>query len=128
MKLTSTAVVGTLGTGEAALGPAVRSAICVEEGIFLLQTEPRDILLREVHNLGGVVAVVGLVRGAIVVVALCEDEDVIATAEGVLEDGGGTEVDVGVVARGLVGGRAVKVPDAEGPDVRNLLGDGLDGG
>ena len=71
------------------------------------------------------VAEVGPVRGAIVVVALGEDEDVVATAEGVLEYGGGTEVDIRVVARSLVGGGAIEVPDAEGTDVGDLLGDGL---
>ena len=71
------------------------------------------------------VTVVGPVGGAVVVIALGEDEDVVATAEGILEDGGGTEVDVGIVAGGLVGGGTVKVPDAEGADVGNLLGDGL---
>ena len=71
------------------------------------------------------VAVVGPVGGAVVVVALGEDEDVVAAAEGILEDGGGAEVDIGVVARSLVGGGTVEVPDTEGTDIGDLLVDGL---
>ena len=123
---TSTAVVGALGTGETALGPAVRSAVHVEEGVFLLETEPGDLVLGKLHNLGGMVAVVGPVGGTVVVVALGENEDVVAATEGVLEDGGRAEVDIRVIAGGLVGGGTIEVPDAEGANVRDLLVDGLE--
>jgi hypothetical protein len=66
--------------------------------------------LDSLHDLVGVVAVVGRVGRAIVVVRLAEDEDVVALAERVLEDGDRPKVDVRVVARGLTGRRAVKVP------------------
>ena len=69
--------------------------------------------------------VVGAVGCAVIVVGLCKDEDVLATAEGVGEDGGGTKVDVRVAAGGLVGGRAIKVPNAELANVSDLLADGL---
>jgi hypothetical protein len=72
------------------------------------------------------VAEVGLVGGAVVVVRLAEDDDVVAATEGILEDGGRTEVDVGVMPRGLVGGRPVEVPDAELADVGDLGLDGLE--
>lgn len=62
------------------------------------------------HDLVGVVAVVGRVGRAVVVVRLAEDEDVVALAERVLEDGDRAQVDVRVVAGGLAGRRAVKVP------------------
>lgn len=123
---TSTAVVGALGTGETALGPAVRRAVHVEEGVLLLETEPGDLVLGELHNLGGMVAVVGPVGGTVVVVALGENEDVVTATEGVLEDGGRAEVDIRVIAGGLVGGGTIEVPDAEGANVRNLLVDGLE--
>ena len=71
------------------------------------------------------VAEVGAVGGTVVVVALREDEDVVTATEGVLENGRGTEVDIGVRAGGLVGGRAVEVPDAEVVDAGDLLRDGL---
>lgn len=71
-------------------------------------------------------AEIGLVGGAVVVVGLAEDDDVVATTEGILEDGSRTEVDVGVMARGLVGGRPVEVPDAELADVGDLGLDGLE--
>ena len=123
---TSTAVVGALGTGETALGPAVRRAVHVEEGVLLLETEPGDLVLGELHNLGGMVAVVGPVGGTVVVVALGENEDVVTATEGVLEDGGRAEVDIRVIAGGLVGGGTIEVPDAEGANVRDLLVDGLE--
>ncbi|KAI3479577.1 hypothetical protein L1887_58390 [Cichorium endivia] len=84
---TGTAVVGTLGAGETALGPA-----------------------RPGHDLVALVAVVRLVGGAVVVVALGENNDVVTATEGVGVVGGGAEVDIRVAAGGLVGGGAVKVP------------------
>ena len=102
MKHTSTAVVGALGTRETALGPTVGGAVHVEEGVLLLETEPGSLVLGELHDLRGMVTVVGPVGRAIVVVALGEDEDVVAATEGVLEDGSRTKVDIGVTTGGLV--------------------------
>ena len=92
MKRTSAAVVGTLGTRETALGPTVGGAVHVEEGVLLLDTEPGNDVLGKLHDLSGMVAEVGPVGSAIVVVALGEDKDVVTAAEGVLEDGSSTEV------------------------------------
>ena len=117
-----------MGTRETALWPAIGSAIGVEESVLLLETEPGDRVLGLLHDLGGMVAVVGPVGGAVVVVGLGKDEDVVTSAEGILEDGRGTEVDIGVMAGSLVGGRTIKVPDAELADVRHLLADGLEEG
>jgi hypothetical protein len=120
-----TTVIGTLGSREPTLWPADRSGtIGFEEGVLLLETEPRFDVLCEIHYLGSVVAVVCPVGSTVVVVCLCKDKDVVTTTEGVLEDRRRTEVDVGVVARSLVGGGAIKVPDAELTDVGNLFGDG----
>lgn len=91
---TSSAVVRTLGAGETTFGPTVGGTIGVEKGVFLLKTEPGFDILSKVHDLLRVVAVVGPVRGAIVVVALCEDEDVVTATERILEDGSGAKVDV----------------------------------
>ena len=124
---TSTAVVGTLRSGESTFGPSVRRAIGVEEGVLLLETEPGDLLLCLFHDLGGMVAVVGPVRGTVVVVGLGEDEDVVTATEGILEDRSGTEVDIGIISGSLVGGGAIEVPDTELADVGDLLGDGLEG-
>ena len=115
-----------MGTAEATLWPTVRGTVHIEEGVLLLETEPGDLVLGEVHDLLGMVTVVGAVGGSVVVVALSEDEDVVAAAEGVLEDGGRAEVDIRVIAGGLVGGGTIEVPDAEGANVRNLLVDGLE--
>jgi hypothetical protein len=65
------------------------------------------------------------IRGPVVVVAFCEDEDVITAAEGILEDGSWAQVNVGVMARSLVGGGTIKVPDSEFTDIRDLLAHGL---
>lgn len=58
-------------------------------------------------------SVVVLVGGTIGVPALGENDDVGGATEGIGEDGARAEVDIGVVAGGLVGGRAIKVPDGE---------------
>lgn len=58
-------------------------------------------------------SVVVLVGSTIGVPALGENDDVGGATEGIGEDGARAEVDVGVVAGGLVGGRAIKVPDGE---------------
>lgn len=58
-------------------------------------------------------SVVVLVGSTISVPALGENDDVGGATEGIGEDGARAEVDVGVVAGGLVGGGAIKVPDGE---------------
>jgi hypothetical protein len=96
-----TTVVRSLGAGEAALGPAVGAVVHVEEGILLLEAEPRLLLLVGLGQLVALIAVVVGVGGAVGVPALADDEDVGGQAEGVWEDGDGAQVDVGVVAGGL---------------------------
>lgn len=63
------------------------------------------------------ITIVGLVRGTVVVVALCKDENVVAASEGVFEDGSGTQIDIGVVTGGLIGGGTIEVPDTELADI-----------
>ena len=123
--LTSSAVVGALRARETALWPTVGGTVNVEEGVLLLKTEPGFNVLCKNHDLIGVVAVVGPVRGAIVVVAFGKDNDVVTTTErvGVVSDG--AEVDIRVAARGLVGGRTVKVPLLE---VLKRLDGAIEGG
>jgi hypothetical protein len=82
------------------------------------------VFLGKVHDLGSVVTVVGLVGSAIVVVTLSEDEDVVTATEGVLENGSGPQVDIGVATRSLVGGRTVEIPDTELTNVGDFLVDG----
>lgn len=71
--LTSTAVIGALGSRETAFGPPIGRTVSVEEGVLLLETEPGDLLLCLLHDLGSMVTVVGPVGGAVIVVGLCED-------------------------------------------------------
>lgn len=99
----NTAVVRTLGTGETALGPSVRPAIVAEEGVLLLKTEPELLLGVDLHQAVGIVAVVVLVRGSIRIPGFAKDEDVVTKTERVGVDSNGTQVDIGVVTRGLAG-------------------------
>jgi hypothetical protein len=107
---TDTTVVWTLRTWETARGPAIWSVGHIEEGVFLLETEPRLMRLVCGHKLGTLGTVVELVWGSIWIPALGENEDVWRTPEWIGEDGDGSEVDIRVVTRSLTGGGAVKVP------------------
>jgi len=122
---TDTAVVRTLGTGETALGPLEWLIIDIEEGILLFEAEPRLVCGGLIHDLFSVMAIVSPVGGSVVVVAFCEDENVLAAAEGIAEDGSRTKIDVRVVSWGLVRRRTVEIPDAEVTDVFYFLCDCL---
>ena len=89
---TQAAVVRTLGSGKAVLGPAGGVTVCVQESILLLNTKPGLRVLCIFHHLHTRVTLVGL--GWLLVV---------------LEQGG--RVDVRVGALRLPGAGAVKVPD-----------------
>jgi len=60
-----------------------------------------------------VVTIIRPVWRSIIVVGFGQNEDIVTTAERVLEDGCGTKVDVRVMTRCLAGRRTVKVPYAE---------------
>lgn len=66
-----------------------------------------------------------LVWRTIIVVGLSHHKNVVATSEGILEDGSCAEVDIRVVALGLVGRGPVEVPLAELANVGDLLANGL---
>lgn len=110
---TDTTVVGTLGTGETATGPAVGPSISTEESVLLLQTEPEALVGVGLHQTVGIVTVVELVGASIGIPGLAEDKDVVTLAEGVGVVSDGAKVDIGVVTGGLVGGGTVKVPLGE---------------
>lgn len=122
---TSTAVVWALRTWETILGPAIWGTVDIEQSVLLLEAEPGFRILGLFHNLGSMVAVVGLVGSAVVVIALSKDDDVIATAEWILEDGGRPQVDVGVTTGSLVGRRAIEIPDSQLTDIGDFFIDGL---
>mmetsp|Transcript_21456 Transcript_21456/g.54623 ORF Transcript_21456/g.54623 Transcript_21456/m.54623 type:complete len:350 (-) Transcript_21456:230-1279(-) len=115
------AVVGALGCGVAALGPAQRPlGGSVEQRVLLLNAKPGLLGLGLLHHLGaggarvggdglqGRHGAIGQHAGGLVRVA--HDEDVVTATEGILEDGAGNQVHLGVVAGGLAGGGAVIVP------------------
>jgi hypothetical protein len=123
--LTGAAVIRTLGARESTLGPAVRRAIGIEQGVFLLETEPRLLGLGLIHDFLGMMAVVGPVGCAVIIVALGENEDIVASAEWILEDSSGTKVDIGVMTGCLVGGRTIEIPGTKLTNVGYFLADGL---
>lgn len=122
---TDTTVVGALGAGETTLGPSVRLTKLIKESIFLLETEPRLLVLVGLHELGAFVAVVELVGGTVRVPALGQDEDVVTTAERIGEYGNRAEVDIGVLTRSLGSGGTVKVPFGKILNRSGLLFDSL---
>ena len=62
------------------------------------------------HLTGTVMTVVELVRRAIMIPSFAHDQDVVAAAEWVWEDGNWAEVHIGVVTRRLTSRRAVEIP------------------
>lgn len=116
-----TTVVGALGSGETALGPSDGVIALVEHGVLLLDSEPDDLLLVGAHELGALVSVVELVGGSVVVPALGQNNNVVASSERIGVDGGGSEIDIRVVAGSLICGGAVKVPLGEVFDGSGLL-------
>jgi len=119
-----TAVVRALRSRETALGPTKRRAICVKEGILLLETKPGDVFLGKLHRLGSEMAVVGAVGSPIAVVSFSKHKDVATTPEWVLEDGCWSKIYIGIMPWSLVGGRPVEIPYAKLGDVFDVLGYG----
>jgi hypothetical protein len=107
---TNTTVVWALWTGVTADWPAIGLVEGVEEGILLLETEPRLMSLVGLHEFGTLMAVVEFVWGSIRVPALGDDQDVGGATEWVREDGYGAEVDIRVVAGSLASRATIKVP------------------
>lgn len=62
------------------------------------------------HKPSGFVAVVELVGAAIVIPRFAHDKDIVATSEGVGEDGNGAKVDIGIIAGSLASRRSIEVP------------------
>jgi len=87
-------------------------AVQRHDAVLLLDSEPRDLLGACVEDLLGVVPEVSAARlGHVEVgVGLAEDDDVWRAAERIRDVLDGLEEDLGVVAGGLFGGRAVEVP------------------
>ena len=121
------AVVRTLRSGEAVARPAVGPARAVEQGVLLLEPEPVLVVAVLVEQLRGVGPEVVLVRGAVRHPGLAHDEDVVAEAERVREQGRRSEVDVRVVAGSLAGGGAVEIPFRQVFDGFGRFAQGLSG-
>lgn len=85
--------------------PAKWPVAKVEESVLLLETEPGLVGGVLLHQLGGFMSVVELVRCAIGHPAFGKDENVGTTlgAERVGVDSDRLQIDVGVVTRGLAG-------------------------
>jgi len=89
---TSTAVVRALRAGETTFRPSKRSAIDVEEGVLLLESEPGNFVFSEFHGFGSMVTMICSVGSAVAVVGLGENEDVVTASERVFKDGGGAKI------------------------------------
>ena len=116
------AVVWALGLhGHSTLGPAEGgNAISFKESVLLLDTEPGLSLLDLLHELITLVPGVGRDGGTesqgrirIRKVRGAHHEDVRGATEGVIKDSARLKKDLGVLSRGLAGGRAVIVPDGK---------------
>ena len=105
-----TAVVRALRSRESVLWPAVWPSEVVEEGVFLLETEPELVLGVLLHQNSGVVAVVVGVWRSVRHPRLAHYEHVVPETEWIRVHRHWTEVDIGVVARCLTGGGPIEVP------------------
>jgi hypothetical protein len=100
----NTAVVWTLRTRVSVLGPAVWPAIKAEEGVLLLKTKPDFVLGIRFHQPCSLMAVVEFVWCSIRIPGLAHDQDILAQADRIIVHCNGSDVDIGVFARGLAGG------------------------
>ena len=100
---TDTAVVRTLRARETTLGPAVWPAVGAQEGVFLLQTEPDFVMAVGFHQSCGFMAIVEFVGSAIGVPGLAHDENVLTQTDWIGVNGNRSDVDIGIVTRGLTG-------------------------
>ena len=103
-------VVGTLRPGEPILGPTKRVLVTVKQRVLLLDTKPRLLMLRLLHDLQAFLPVVGRHCLLLVVVGLTQDQDVVPPGEGAGVDLDRSQVDVRVGSVRLVAGTAVIVP------------------
>lgn len=67
------------------------------------------------------------IGSAVAIVGGSENNDIVAPAERVLVERDWTKINIRVMARGLVGGRTIKVPVRELAQVGDLAGDRLNG-
>lgn len=107
---TDSTVVWTLWAWESTLWPAIWPSSGVKESVFLLKTEPWDLLLVGLHESIAFVAVVVFVWSAVWVPGLAHDEDVWKLTDWVWEDGYWSEVNIRVPTWSLTGGGTIKVP------------------
>ena len=124
---TNTAVVRTLGTWKASLRPTEWLVIRIKEGVLLLEAEPGNIVLCQLHGLGRIMTEVCLIGGAVAIVGGSENDNIVTTAERILVERGWTKKNIRVMAGGLAGGRTIEVPVGELVQVGDLLSDSLNG-
>ena len=79
----------------------------------MLEAEPQLMLGIRFHQPGRLMAVVELVGAPIRIPGLAHDQNVGLQTERIGIDGHGANIDIGVVAWGLAGGRAVEIPFRE---------------
>ena len=97
----NTAVVWALRAREPSMGPAIWPAIRAKHRVLLLEAEPRLLRGVGIHQTSSLVTEVELVGAAIMIPALAQDKDVVATAERIGVDGDGAKIDIRVAALSL---------------------------
>jgi hypothetical protein len=113
---TRRAVVRTLGTRVSVLGPTQGGdTISVEESVFLFDAEPGLLIELLVKIFVGRGTSIGGDGGHLSIRknSFTEDDDVVASSEGIGEDTHRLQVDLGVTAGGLSSGRSIVVPDRQ---------------
>ena len=95
------AVVRSLRSWVAVLGPAERLLVIVKQGVLLLNTEPGLLILDLLHNLETLLPLVGLHGLVLVVVSVAHDEEVIPLGEGAGVHLDWMDVHIAVVASSL---------------------------
>lgn len=109
----NSAIVRTLGSWVATLGPSQRLLIKVHQCVLLLNAEPWLLLSHLTGYSGTGVAAVRLARSLIELEGLAHYQDVIASLEGVTVDGHRMQIRIGVLTNRLARGTAIKVPDRQ---------------
>ncbi len=108
-----TAIVRSLGSGEAVLRPAKWVHIVVEQSILLLDAEPRLLVGGQLHRFQTRVAVVRFGWFLVVLVRVAKDESVVSQVERVPIDGHWIQIDVRVAAFCLISRATIVIPNGQ---------------
>ena len=106
-----TAVVRSLWSWEAVLGPSEGMLVLIQERVLLLNAEPWLLVLAPLHGLIAGLPVVRLGWLLVVFVRLAQNKLVVAKPKRIPVDGDWVQVDIGVRSLSLASAASIKVPD-----------------